>query len=137
MEVDELPVPEARAMLATGATVSSVKLSVPVPVLPARSVWVAVNVCAPSASPAGVKLQAPVVLAVVVPRTVLPSLMVTAVLASPVPLIVEFQVILSVAELPVSEKADAQSWHRPVERKAQRRRAGITGQVGLSCGQRM
>ena len=68
-------------MLSTGAILSSVKLSVAVPVLPARSVCVAVSVCAPSASPAGVKLQAPVLLAVVVPRTVLPSLMVTTVLA--------------------------------------------------------
>ena len=72
---------EARAILTAGGVLSSVKLSVAVPVLPARSVCVAVSVCAPSASPAGVKLQAPVLPVVVVPRTALPSLIVTTVLA--------------------------------------------------------
>ena len=68
-------------MLTTGAVLSSVKLSVAVPVLPARSVWLAVSVCAPSARPAGVKLQAPVPSAVTVPSVAPPSLMVTRVLA--------------------------------------------------------
>ena len=44
----EPPVSETRAMLSAGAVLSSVKLSVAVPVLPAASVWIAVRVCAPS-----------------------------------------------------------------------------------------
>ena len=72
---------ETSAMLTAGAVLSSVRLSVAVPVLPARSVWVAVSVCAPSARPVGVKLQAPVLSAVVVPSVVPPSLIVTSVLA--------------------------------------------------------
>ena len=99
----ELPVSETRPMLSAGAVLSSVKLSVAVPVLPAASVWLAVRVCAPSASPAGVKLQAPAASAVVVPRTAPPSLIVTTALAWPVPLIAGFEVIPSLAELPVSE----------------------------------
>ncbi len=78
------------------------KLSVAVPVLPARSVWLALNVWAPSARPFGVKLQAPVASAIVVPSVTPPSLMVTRVLACPVPLIAGLEVILSVDELPVS-----------------------------------
>ena len=81
LSVAELPVSETSAMLTAGAALSSVKLSVAVPVLPARSVWLAVSVCAPSANPAGVKLQAPVLSAVVVPSVAPPSLMVTSVLA--------------------------------------------------------
>ena len=52
-------------MLTAGAVLSSVKLSVAVVVSPAESVSAAVNVCAPSARPAGVKLQIPVLSAVV------------------------------------------------------------------------
>ena len=68
----EPPVSETSAMLTAGGVLSSVKLSVAVPVLPARSVWLAVSVCAPSARPAGVKLQAPVASAVVVPSVCRP-----------------------------------------------------------------
>ena len=82
---------------------ASVKFSVALPVLPAWSVWVALSACAPSAKPAGVKLQAPVPPAVVVPSVVPPSLIVTAVLAWPVPFIAGFDVIRSVAEIPVSD----------------------------------
>ncbi len=68
-------------MLTTGAALSSVKLSVAVPVLPARSVWLTLNTCAPSARPTGVKFQAPVPSAIAVPSVTPPSLMVTRVLA--------------------------------------------------------
>ena len=81
LSVAELPVSETRPMLTAGAVLSSVKLSVAVTVLPARLVCVAVRVCAPSRSPIGMKLHAPVLSAVGVPRVVLPSLIVTTVLA--------------------------------------------------------
>ena len=60
------------------------------------------------------KLQAPVLLAVVVPSVVPPSLIVTSVLACPVPLTAGFEVILSVAALPVSfgERPAAAWFHR-------------------------
>ena len=46
-----LVAPPALVIATTGAVVSSVKLSVAVPVLPKVSVWLATMVCAPSASP--------------------------------------------------------------------------------------
>src|ERR1044071_6054637 len=70
-------------MLTAGLVLSRVKLNVAVLVSPARSVWVAVSVCAPSARPLGTKLQVPVLPTVAVPSVVSPSLMMTAVLASP------------------------------------------------------
>jgi hypothetical protein len=90
-------------MLTAGHVLSRVKLNVPVLVSPAKSVCVALNVCAPSMTPLGRRLQFPAALAVAVPSVVAPSLMVTTVLASPVPMTPGFEVILSVAELPVSE----------------------------------
>src|SRR3954451_20410894 len=86
-----------------GIALSTVKLNVVVAVLPARSGWIALSVCAPSARPVGVKLQAPVPLAVAVPIAVPPSLMVTRVLASPNPVTVGPEVILPVDELPAPE----------------------------------
>src|SRR3954453_19432526 len=98
-----MPVSETNAMLIAGGILSTGKLSVAGPGLAAGAVWVAVSVCAPSDRPVGVKLQAPVPSAIVVPRTVPPSLSVTTVLARPVPLIAGFEVIPSVDELPVSQ----------------------------------
>ena len=80
---------------------SSVKVSEAVPGLPARSVSLATSVWEPSVS-VGVKLQAPELSAVVVPRVVLPSLIVTVALGSPPPLSAGLEVILSLDELPVS-----------------------------------
>src|SRR5689334_5388709 len=99
----ELPVSDTSAMLSTGAVLSSVKLSVVVPLLPGLPARVAASVYAPSASPVGVKLHAPVLSVIAVPSTMLPILIVTNVLGLPVPLIAGFEVILSLAELPVSE----------------------------------
>src|SRR4029078_4870914 len=61
--------------------VSSVKISDPVPVLPGRSVCVALNVCGPSARPIGARFQLPAMSAIVVPSTATPSLTVTRVSA--------------------------------------------------------
>ena len=84
------------------AVVSSVKLSDAVPVLPNESVWLATIVCDPSDSPVGVNDQTPAPFAVVVPRTVAPSLSVTSVLAAPDPVSASFEVMLSLADKPVS-----------------------------------
>src|SRR5258705_13212032 len=56
--------PPELVIATTGAVVSSVKLSVAVPVLPNVSVWLATMVCGPSASPLGVNDHAPWALAV-------------------------------------------------------------------------
>ena len=103
LSLDELPSSESRAMLSAGAILSSVKLSVAVPVLPATSIWVAVSVCAPSARPAGVKPQVPVLSTVVVPSRRAALLDGDHSTGLTRPLIAGFEVILSVAELPVSE----------------------------------
>src|SRR5690348_5603351 len=73
---------------ATGATVSTVTAyaAETAPVLPAASVAVAVKLCAPSASTAVAKLQAPVPLATALPMSVAPSNTLTVLLASAVPL---------------------------------------------------
>ena len=71
--------------------------------LPKLSVWLATMVWAPSASPLGVNDQAPVASAVTVVAMALPSMLkCTTVLASPVPLSASFEVMRSLAELPVS-----------------------------------
>ena len=70
------------------------KVSDEVPVRPAALVSLAVTVCAPCASPVGVKAQTPEALAVVVPRTVEPSVNVTVALASAVPVSASFEVTL-------------------------------------------
>ena len=64
------------------------------PVSAAALVSVAVMVCAPWARPVGVKAQTPEALAVVLPRTVEPSLSVTVALASAVPVSVSLEVML-------------------------------------------
>ena len=99
MSVDELPVSETSAMVTTGAFVSSVKLSIAVS---PQMFWLAVSVWKPSARPAGVKLQAPVLSAIVVPSVALPSLITITEYGSADPWIAGFDVILSVNEVPVS-----------------------------------
>ena len=81
----ETPVSAASAMLTAGAVLSSVKLSVAVPVLPARSVWLAVRRGRRPPTRRG-EAPGPVASAVAVPSVVPPSLMVTRVLACPAPL---------------------------------------------------
>ena len=85
LSLAETPVSETSAMLTAGAVLSSVKLSAAVPVLPARSVWLALSVRAPSARPAEQSSRRRRS-AVAVPSVVSPSLMVTRVLACPTPL---------------------------------------------------
>ena len=102
MSLAETPVSATSAMLTAGAVLSSVKLSVAVAVLPAGSVWLALSVWPPSANPIGVKLHAPVASAIAVPSVRPPSLIVTSVLACPTPVTAGFEVILSLAETPVS-----------------------------------
>ena len=97
-----IPVPETDTVVTVGAVVASVKVNDAVPVLPAESVSLATIVCAPCARPVGVNDQAPLAFAVVVPRTVAPSVSVTTALGSPVPLSVGFEVTPSVDEAPVS-----------------------------------
>ncbi len=80
MSVDELPVSANSATLTTGAALSSVKLSVAVAMLPSLAVWLALSVCAPSAKPGGMKLQAPVPSVSAMPSVAPPSLMMTRVL---------------------------------------------------------
>src|SRR5450759_2504503 len=87
---------------AVGAVASSVNTSEAEPVFPAASVSLATSVCAPLARPVGVYDHAPLALAMVVPSTLEPSLIVTTALASPVPLSAAFDVILSVDDEPVS-----------------------------------
>ena len=59
LSVDQLPVSETRAMLTIGFVLSRVKFNVAVLVSPAKSVWLALNACAPSARPLGANLQLP------------------------------------------------------------------------------
>src|SRR5260370_10916 len=66
--------PPGLVIATTGAVVSSVKLSVAVPVLPKLSVWLATMVWAPSASPVGVNDHTPWALAVTVVAMALPSI---------------------------------------------------------------
>ena len=96
-----MPVPEATIEDTVGAP-HRVKVREAVPVLPAASVSLATSVCAPLVRPAGVNDQAPLAFAVVVPRMVAPSLIVTVALASPAPLSVALEVMLSLEEEPVS-----------------------------------
>src|SRR5437764_1452555 len=93
----------AVAAVTTGAVVSRVKLSDPELVLPAKSVWAATTVCWPSAKPVGAKDQLPLASAVAVAATGVPSTvnLITA-LGAAVPVRAVLEVILSVAELPVS-----------------------------------
>src|SRR5436305_1394812 len=87
----------------TGAAVSRVKLSELEPALPAMSVWVAATVCWPSASPVGVNDQLPLASAVAVAATAVPSTVnLTVEAGAAVPEIAAFDVILSVADAPVS-----------------------------------
>ena len=59
-------------------------------------------VCRPSASPVGLNDQTPSELAVIVVAMAVPSIVeLTTVLASPVPLTASFEVMWSLAELPV------------------------------------
>ena len=103
MSVDEEPVSFAKLTVIAGACVSSVKASEAVPVLPAASVSLATIVWAPSERPVGVKLQAPLALAVAVAATALPSTVkCTTAFGSPKPVSVAFEVILSLDEDPVS-----------------------------------
>ena len=97
----ELPVSVESTALTVGGLVSRVKVSEVEPAFPDLSVSLAVMVCTPSVS-VGVKLQAPVPSAMVVPRRVTPSFRVTTVLASPVPLIAGLLVMRSEDEAPVS-----------------------------------
>ena len=87
--------------------------------------------------PAGVKLQAPVLSAVVVPSVVPPSLIVPP-SGRPAPLIAGFDVTLSVDRgCRCPRQRHAHHRRRLVEREAQRCRAGIAGEIGLGCGQRV
>ena len=95
-------VPIVLLIVSAGNVVSSVKVSDAVPVFPNPSVWLATMVWTPSASPVGANDQAPAPFEVVVPRTVAPSVSVTSVLAAPVPLRAALEVILSLADEPVS-----------------------------------
>ena len=72
------------------------KVSEELPVRPAALVSLAVMVCAPWARPVGVKAQTPEALAVVLPRTVEPSVRVTVALASAVPVSASLEVTLLV-----------------------------------------
>src|SRR5882672_12464832 len=98
----DVPLSEAvtrSGVLPVGATVSSVKLSEAVPVLPNVSVWLATMVCGPSASPVGVNDHAPWASAVAVAAIALPSIVkFTTVLARPVPLSAAFEVMLPLAD---------------------------------------
>ncbi len=86
-----------------GAVVSSVKESDAVPVLPAALVSLATTVWTPSARLVGVKDQAPLALAVAVAVTAAPSTVkCTTAFGSAVPASAGLEVILSVAEMPVS-----------------------------------
>src|SRR5262249_15325245 len=98
----DAPVSLTSATVTAGAVISSVKLSAAEPVLPARSVSDALSVCALSPRPVGTKLQAPAALAVVVPSTTPPSLIVTVAFWSPDPWIAGLLVIPSLADAPVS-----------------------------------
>ncbi len=94
--------------------------------------------CALSTKPVGVKLHAPVASAVVVPSVTPPSLMVTSVLACPVPLTAGLEV-MSVGRRAagVRDQRLAHNRRRLVERKAQRRRPGVAGEIGLGRGERV
>ena len=102
LSVADAPVSLASFEVTVGATVSSVKLTLAVPVPPAL-VSLATMVCCPSARPVGVNDQAPFALAVAVAAIAVPSTVnLTVELGSAVPVRVAVEVILSVAELPVS-----------------------------------
>ena len=95
--------PPGLVIATLGALVSSVKVSVALPMLPKLSVWLATMVCEPSASPLGVNDQFPWPLAVAVVAIGLPSIVkCTTVLARPVPLSASLEVIWSLFEDPVS-----------------------------------
>src|SRR5258706_103106 len=100
--VAPVSVPIVLLIVSAGAVVSNVKVSDAVPVFPNPSVWLARMVCNPSDRPAGVNDQTPTPFEVVVPRTVAPSVSVTSVLASPVPVSASLEVTLSLADDPVS-----------------------------------
>ena len=122
--VAEPPVSWARAMVTIGAVVSRVKVTWLVPMLPAALVCDTVRVCTPSARPTGVKFHVPMPppifssdkakpspddsLGTSSPMTgtvavkPAPSVTVTVVPASPVPLRLGSLVIASVSDLPVS-----------------------------------
>src|SRR5436190_294477 len=103
LSVAEAPVSTASFGVTVPATVSSVKVSEVEPMLPATSVWLATTVCWPSASPVGVNDQLPLASAVAVVLVALPSTVnFTVEFAAAVPEIVAFDVILSVADAPVS-----------------------------------
>src|SRR5436190_1508451 len=103
LSVAEAPVSLASLEVTVPAAVSSVKLSVLAPVLPATSVWLATMVCWPSLRLVGVNDQLPVASAVAVVVVAVPSTVkVTVAFGSAVPVSAALDVILSAAELPVS-----------------------------------
>jgi len=102
------------------------------PVRPAALVSVAVMVCAPWARPVGVKAQTPEPLAVVLPRTVEPSLNVTVALASAVPVSASLDV--NIVGAGGMRERRGHGRRGGVIGEAQRRRAGQACGIGLGGG---
>ena len=127
--------PSGPAPTAPPAVVSSVKLSAAVPMLLNASVWLATMVCAPSASPVGVNDQAPRSIGGYCggDESAIDRKASTVVLARPVPVSASFEVILSLADAPVSN-ARLSVTVGPVVLSVKttgRTGAGITGGVGI------
>src|SRR4029077_7926402 len=101
-----MPLPDTMSEVTTGAVVSSVKFNAAEPVKPAALVSLAVRAYELSARPTGANDHTPLALAVVLPRTVLPVIILTTAFGSAVPVSASFKVILSVAETPVSWARD-------------------------------